>query len=106
MRALICFDCFGVIFMTMFFTSSRFDDPLIYSLLFALNAVPAPESHRGVASLLSSQSHIPFGLLFSFQGTMKRSFTYSHWEVPNYRVFLKRFFYFAKDPFTYLELRG
>ena len=30
MRALIRFDCFGVIFMTMIFTSSRFDDPLIY----------------------------------------------------------------------------
>jgi len=27
---LIRFDCFGVIFMTMIFTSSRFDDPLIY----------------------------------------------------------------------------
>lgn len=30
---------------------------------------------------LSWQSHIPFGSLFSFQGTMKRSFTYSHWEA-------------------------
>lgn len=29
-KGLIRFDCFGVIFMTMIFTSSRFDDPLIY----------------------------------------------------------------------------
>ena len=75
----------------------------------------------------SWHSHIPFGSLFSFQGTMKRSFTYSnekpphsfgqrvpkctpnfrlspkkffekiypftcsHWEAPNYRVFMKNF---------------
>ncbi|OUP77590.1 hypothetical protein B5F08_08515 [Anaeromassilibacillus sp. An172] len=31
----------------------------------------------------ASQSHIPFGLLFNFQGTMKRSFTYSHWVNSN-----------------------
>ena len=103
----------------------------------------------------ASQSHIPFGSLFSFQGTMKRSFTYSHWqrsnaplngkiflnektssliwtkgaevhthfrafsekffektypltcshwEVPNYQVFLK-IFYLVKIPLTYLELQ-
>ena len=58
----------------------------LQSLLFSPNAVPAPESHRSVASLTlarSWQSHIPFGSLFSFQGTMKRSFTYSHWEKTN-----------------------
>ena len=66
MRALLRFDYFGVIGMTMIFTSSRFDDSLIYP-----NAVPTPEFHRSVASLAparSWQSHIPFGSLFNFQG--------------------------------------
>ena len=31
--------------------------------------VPAPESHRSVASLISSQSHITFGRSFSCQST-------------------------------------
>ena len=31
--------------------------------------VPAPESHRNVASLVSSQSRITFGRSFNFQGT-------------------------------------
>ena len=31
--------------------------------------VPAPESHRNVASLVSSQSHITFGRSFSCQGS-------------------------------------
>ena len=31
--------------------------------------VPAPESHRSVAVLVSSHSHIPFGRLFSCQGS-------------------------------------
>lgn len=85
----------------------------------------------GVASLLSSQSHIPFALLFHFQGAMKRSFTYSHWErsnsnperekyfefekplhsfgqrvpkcTPIFGVFSKTF---SKKPFTYLELQS
>ena len=30
-------------------------------------SIPAPESHRSVAKLISSLSHIPFGWLFSFQ---------------------------------------
>jgi len=30
-------------------------------------SIPAPEFHRSVASLLSSQGHIPFGRSFSFQ---------------------------------------
>ena len=33
--------------------------------------------------LRSSHSHIPFGLLFNFQGTVRRSFTYSHRERSN-----------------------
>ena len=60
----------------------------------------------GVASLLSSQSHIPFGLLFSFQGATKRSFTCSHWGRQNYRVFFKNFLSGDKSPFTYLELQS
>lgn len=30
-------------------------------------SIPAPESHRSVAKLISSLSHIPFGRSFSFQ---------------------------------------
>ena len=69
-----------------------FSPPLCVSwnlivLSFSPNAVPAPESHRSVAVLASFgrswHSHIPFGLLFNFQGTMKRSFTYSHWVNSN-----------------------
>ena len=60
-----------------------------------LFSIPAPSS--GVASLLSSQSHIPFGLLFNFQGTVRRSFTCSHWEEQNYRVFLKNFLFYKRS---------
>ena len=51
----------------------------------------------GVASLLSSQSHIPFGLLFRFQGAMKRSFTYSHWERSNSNPKREKYFEFEKS---------
>ena len=51
----------------------------------------------GVASLLSSQSHIPFALLFRFQGAMKRSFTYSHWEQPNAHPKREKYFEFEKS---------
>ena len=48
-------------------------------------SIPAPSS--GVAVLASFRrswhSHIPFGLLFNFQGTVRRSFTYSHRERSN-----------------------
>ena len=88
MRALIRFDCFGVIFMTMIFTSFVRFLEFNYSVVFSESrfSVPAPESHRSVASLApvrAWQSHIQFGSLFSFQGTMKRSFTYSHWQRSN-----------------------
>ena len=33
--------------------------------------------------LVDDRRRIPFGSLFSFQGTMKRSFTYSHWQRSN-----------------------
>ena len=64
--------------MTMIFTSSRFD-PFIYRaccFLWIQFFCPCPRQ-------AASQSHIPFGSLFSFQGTMKRSFTYSHWQRSN-----------------------
>ena len=81
----------------------------------------------GVASLLSSQSHIPFGSLFNFQGTVRRSFTYSHWEAASgksksekylriWKVLslvptgkskiigcLWKIFCFTKAPFTHLD---
>lgn len=78
----------------------------------------------GVASLLSSQSHIPFALLFRFQGTMKRSFTYSHWERANSNPDFEKISSLIptgssqmhtlngknilnlKSPLTYLELRS
>ena len=91
-------------------------------------SIPAPSS--GVASLLSSQSHIPFGLLFNFQGAMKRSFTYSHWKrsnaPPKREKYLRiwkvlspvptgeskiigcfwKNICFTKDPFTHLDKGG
>ena len=75
MRALIRFDCFGVTFMTMIFTSFvrflKFNRSVVFS------------ECRSCPRQAASQSHIPFGSLFSFQGTMKRSFTYSHWQRSN-----------------------
>ena len=35
--------------------------------------VPAPESHRSVALLISSQSHITFGRSFSCQSSRERN---------------------------------
>ena len=39
-------------------------------LPFYPNVVPARESHPGVASLMSSQSHIPFGRSFNFEDVL------------------------------------
>ena len=39
-------------------------------LPFAPNVVPTRESHLGVASLMSSQSHIPFGWSFNFEDVL------------------------------------
>lgn len=39
-------------------------------LPFYPNVVPARESHSGVASLISSQSHIPFGQSFNFEDVL------------------------------------
>ena len=101
-------------------------------------SIPAPSS--GVAVLASFgrswHSHIPLGLLFNFQGTVRRSFTYSHRErsnappkrekylriknslhsfgqrvpkcTPIFEIFHENFYkiLFCKDPLTYLELQG
>ena len=62
-------------------------------------SIPAPSS--GVAVLASFgrswHGHIPFRLLFNFQGTVRRSFTCSHWEEQNYRVFLKNFLFYKRS---------
>lgn len=64
-----------------------------------LFSIPAPSS--GVAVLASFgrswHGHIPFRSLFNFQGAMKRSFTCSHWEEQNYRVFLKNFLFYKRS---------
>ena len=44
--------------------------------------IPAPESHRSVAALISSRSHIPFGRLFSCQGS-RRAFMCPHLSSSN-----------------------
>ena len=43
---------------------------LLCVLPFYPNVVPARESHSGVASLMSSQSHIPFGRSFNFEDVL------------------------------------
>ena len=107
MRALIRFDCFGVIFMTMFFTPLCVPWNLI-ALSLSPNSVPAPESHRSVASLRRRKlcfahfraMHEKFahsvapplpdcrGKVIShsdrysvFKVQWKSLFTYSHWEA-------------------------
>ena len=57
--------------------------------------VPAPESHRNVASLISSQSHITFERSFSFQGTREKDIPLlcRHFEGPKKRHFLKLFYF-------------
>ena len=61
--------------MTVFFTS------FVRSLKFNRSVVFS--ECRSCPRQAASQSHIPFGSLFCFQGTMKRSFTYSHWQRSN-----------------------
>ena len=69
-------------------------------------------------------SRIPFALLFRFQGAMKRSFTYSHWERANSNPDFEKISSLIptgssqmhtlngknilnlKSPLTYLELRS
>ena len=89
MRALIRFDCFGVIFMTMIFTSSRFDDPLIYRaccFLWIQFFCPCPCQAASPCLFLSEGrgkviSHSDRYSIFKV--LMKRPFTYSHWVNSN-----------------------
>ena len=48
---------------------------MFHRILFAVSPeiVPAPESHRSVALLISSQSRITFGRSFSCQGTREKT---------------------------------
>lgn len=66
--------------------------------------IPAPSS--GVAVLTSFRrswhSHIPLGLLFNFQGTVRRSFTYSHRERSNAPPKREKYLR-IKTPFTHLD---
>ena len=87
MRALLRFDYFGVIGMTMIFTSSRFDDSLIYRadhflrmpfLLQNFTAVSLRSLMRGRGKVISHLARYSI-----FKVTVKRSFTYSHWERLN-----------------------
>ena len=87
MRALLRFDYFGVIGMTMIFTSSRFDDSLIYRadhflrmpfLLQNFTAVSLRSLLRGRGKVISHLARYSI-----FKVTVKRSFTYSHWERLN-----------------------
>ena len=59
--------------------------------------VPAPESHRNVALLVSSQSHITFVRSFSCQGAWEKNIPLigRHLESSKKRLFLK-LFYFRK----------
>ena len=59
--------------------------------------VPAPESHRSVALLISSQSHITFGRSLSCQGARGNiPLIGRHLESLKKRLFLK-LFYFRKN---------
>ena len=126
---LIRFDCFGVIFMTMFFTSFVCSLESNCAVAFSeFRSCPGvspqrrfasssqtlfrsfPCNARKVRSLrcsssprLSWQSHIPFGLLFSFQGTMKRPFTYSHWEKTNDNPKRKNIFEFENPSHLFAQ---
>ena len=63
--------------------------------LFAVSPeiVPAPEFHRSVASLISSQSRITFGRSFSCQGTREKiSLKGVTFKTPIFVRFFKTFF--------------
>ena len=46
---------------------------IIWAFAVSPEIVPAPESHRSVASLISSQSRITFGRSFSCQGAREKT---------------------------------
>ena len=63
--------------LEMFLIYQNFSEVAVVSFIraFAVSPeiVPAPESHRSVALLISSQSHITFGRSFSCQGTREKT---------------------------------
>lgn len=91
MRALILFDCFGVIFVIIGNASFLVDG--------RENAYPFTHLDKG-----HRNAH-PF--LRFIQKNFWKNFplTCSHWEVSNYRVFMK-FLSGKNNPFTYLELQS
>ena len=67
----------GIISLKMFLIYQKVFKVAVVSFIqaFAVSPeiVPAPESHRSVALLISSQSHITFGRSFSCQGTREKT---------------------------------
>ena len=63
--------------LEMFLIYQNFSEVAVVSFIqaFAVSPeiVPAPESHRSGALLISSQSHITFGRSFSCQGTREKT---------------------------------
>ena len=56
--------------------------------------------------LRSSYSHIPFGLVFNFQGTVKKVFHLFPLGRAKLSGVFEKIFCFAKDPFTHLDKGG
>ena len=65
--------------------------------------VPAPESHRNVAVLVSSLSHIPFGRLFSCQGSQSPHLLWTK-GCQNTTLLPKKVFSFFYRPGMFLSL--
>ena len=67
----------GFMTLKMFLIYQDFPKVAVVSFIqaFAVSPeiVPAPESHRSVASLISSQNRITFGRSFSCQGTREKT---------------------------------
>ena len=84
--------------------------PFTYSHWQRSNAPPKREniSEWKTSSLIwtkGAEMHTHFRAFFKKFFEKIYLFTCSHWEVPNYRVFLKNF-YLVKSPLTYLELQS
>ena len=67
----------GIMCLEMFLIYQKVFKVAVVSFIQAFGVspeiVPAPESHRSVALLVSSQSHITFGRSFNCQGTRKKT---------------------------------
>lgn len=101
MRVLIRFDCFGVIGMTMIFTSSRFDDPLIYraccflQMLFVLRSLTAASLRlllRGVAK------SYPIRIVIQFSRCNEKAFHLFPLESAELSGAFEKIFLFCKRP--------